>query len=55
MLDSKHLSTERQMVLDLYEQGKTPREIASVLKVSTQRVYQQLAKLGLSPSKRRAS
>lgn len=55
MLDSKHLSTERQMVLDLYEQGKTPREIATALKVSTQRIYQQLAKLGLSPTKKQAS
>ncbi len=52
MLDTKHLSTERRMVLELHEQGKTPREIAMALKVSTQRVYQQLSKLGLSPSKK---
>lgn len=53
VLDTNQLSTERRMVLDLYEQGKTPREIAAALKVSTQRVYQQLAKLGLSPSKQK--
>lgn len=51
MLDSKHLSTERRMVWDLHQQGKTPREIAMALKVSTQRVYQQLAKLGVKANR----
>lgn len=51
MLDTKQLSTERRMVLDLWQNGKTPREIAAALKISTQRVYQQLRKLGL-PTRR---
>lgn len=51
VLDSKYLSTERRMVQDLHQQGKTPREIAAALKVSTQRVYQQLAKLGVKANR----
>lgn len=55
VLNASPLTDERQKVLDLYNEGQTVREIAETLGLSTQRVYQQLAKLGLSPSKRRAS
>ena len=58
VLDTKYASTERRMVAELHDQGKTPREIAAALKVSTQRVYQQLAKLGVKANRadaRRAS
>lgn len=51
VLNTSQMSTQRQMVLNLWEQGKTPREIATALKISTQRVYKQLQKLGL-PSRR---
>ena len=51
MLDTKYASTERRMVAELHEQGKTPREIAAALKVSTQRVYQQLTKLGVKANR----
>jgi DNA-binding CsgD family transcriptional regulator len=39
------------MVAELHEQGKTPREIAAALKISTQRVYQQLSKLGVKANR----
>ncbi len=43
------LTTERQQVKDLYESGRTVRDIARTLNVSTQRVYQQLKNLELPP------
>lgn len=49
------LTTERQLVRELHSQGKTPREIANTLKISTQRVYQQLAKLDVTPNRKQAS
>lgn len=49
------LSTERQLVLDLHNQGLTPREIALKLKISTQRAYQQLEKLEVTPNRKAAS
>ena len=42
------LTTERQQVKDLYESGRTVRDIARTLNVSTQRVYQQLKNLELT-------
>jgi DNA-binding NarL/FixJ family response regulator len=44
------LTPERQQVLELIEAGNSVREIAKALDISTQRVYQQLQKLGVSPS-----
>lgn len=52
VLNASPLTDERQKVLELYRRGLSVREMASVLGVSTQRVYQQLRKLSLSsPSK----
>lgn len=43
---------EREKLLRLHESGMTPREIANATGVSTQRVYQQLAKLELAPNRK---
>ncbi len=55
VLDTDTLTAERKNVLALYEAGRTVREIAKALDVSTQRIYQQLKKLDLSPRDREAS
>ena len=49
ILDTETLTEERQQVLELYQAGRTVREIASALDLSTQRIYQQLKKLQVPP------
>lgn len=44
------LTPERKRVLDLHDAGLTPREIATVLGLSTQRIYKQLKRLGQEPN-----
>lgn len=51
-LNTQALSTERRRVLELHEAGLTPREIAKVLDLSIQRIYQQLSKLEVKPNPR---
>mgnify|MGYP003577002698 CR=1 FL=1 len=46
-----NLSPTRQADKDLTAKGRTPREIANKLNISTQRVYHHLKKLGLEPAK----
>lgn len=41
------LTPERKQILELHQSGKTVREIALYTGLSTQRVYQQLGKLGI--------
>lgn len=53
MLNTKDMTEQRQSVLDLHLKGLTPREIARVLDLSVQRVYQQLQKLGLKANPRK--
>lgn len=49
------LSTpQREKIIGLHQQGMTPREIAYAFDISTQRVYQQLAKMGLAPNRKPA-
>lgn len=40
----------RRRIKDLHSEGRTPREIAAVLNLSTQRIYQALKQLGLAPN-----
>ena len=47
------MTPERRIVLQLHNEGFTPREIALELGLSVQRIYQQLKKLGLQPNPRR--
>lgn len=54
VLDTETLTIERRKVLALYQAGKTVRQMADELGVSTQRVYQQLKKLELPPPGRSA-
>lgn len=49
------LVMKRRKVRELHEAGFTPREIALALTVTTQNIYQTLAKLGLTPNRRVAS
>jgi DNA-binding NarL/FixJ family response regulator len=49
-LHTTPLTDQRQQVLSLHQEGKTPREIAKELDLSVQRIYQQLKKLGLEPN-----
>lgn len=51
MNEHNELTDSRRKVLSLHQAGLTPREIANALDLSTQRVYQQLRKLGL-PTRR---
>lgn len=44
------LSETRRKVKELTELGHSPREIAQLVNVSTQRVYQHLKKLGMDPA-----
>jgi DNA-binding CsgD family transcriptional regulator len=44
------LSPSRQSVKEYTEKGLTPREIAQLLGISTQRVYVHLRKLGIEPA-----
>ena len=44
------LSTTRLAVKDYTEKGLSPREIAQLLGISTQRVYVHLRKLELEPA-----
>lgn len=46
---------KRLRVVELHEDGFTAREIALELKVTTQHVYQTLAKLGIKPNRKAAS
>ena len=50
VLNTDTLTEERQKVLDLHTAGWTVREIAKALDVSTQRIYQQLKMLDLTPN-----
>ena len=43
------LTTERQQVKTLYDEGRSVRDIARTLDLSTQRIYQQLKSLELPP------
>jgi DNA-binding CsgD family transcriptional regulator len=53
VLNTKDMTEQRQSVLDLHLEGLTPREIARILDLSVQRVYQQLQKLGLKANPRK--
>lgn len=44
------LSDTRRKVQDLTTKGLSPREIAQLLGISTQRVYQHLKKLDMEPA-----
>jgi DNA-binding CsgD family transcriptional regulator len=44
---------QRRRVLELHSKGLTPREIAKLLDLSAQRVYQQLKKLEVAPNPRK--
>lgn len=48
-------SETRQRVEDLIGKGLTVREVADVIGISTQRVYQHLDKLGMKPAQKVAS
>jgi DNA-binding NarL/FixJ family response regulator len=50
VVNTTPITDQRQQVLDLHTEGKTPREIAKELDLSVQRIYQQLKKLGLEPN-----
>ena len=55
-LHPMHPSDTRQRVAELHTKGLSVREIAQLLGVSTQRVYQQLKALGLeAPTKNGAT
>lgn len=44
------LTDERRRVRELHDAGLTPREIAKLLDLSAQRIYQQLKKLEVKPN-----
>lgn len=48
-------ASRKQKVAEFTAQGKTPREIAAALDLSTQRVYQILGELRLKPARAEAS
>lgn len=47
------ITPERERVIALHAEGRSVRQIAAELRVSTQRIYQQLKALGLQPPSRR--
>lgn len=52
MLNGIELTDQRRKVLELHRAGLSPREIAAALGLSTQRIYVQLRKLGVSPTRK---
>ena len=49
----RDVSETRQRISDLHSKGLTPREIAGLLNLSVQRIYQQHKLMGLPPNPRR--